>query len=204
MGILEHIQQWLEKGETGWAHLVLALFAASEYVAPFLPGDSVTLLGVVLAAGAGYGALSVLLSLTAGSTLGGLFAYGVGRYLGRDPASWPQMFQGPSVRKAIASVCARFQRHGAAYLAVNRFVPAFRAFFFLAAGMVRMPVWQVLVYGTLSGLLWNGILLSLGFVVGANLERLQALLSHYTFAALLLLTVAGLIWLLRARLRRSR
>ena len=66
------------------------------------------------------------------------------------------------------------------YLVINRFLPALRAFFFVAAGMIRMPVWQVLLYGGLSALAWNALILAVAWTVGDNWQALQRIFQRYT------------------------
>ena len=47
---------------------------------------------------------------------------------------------------ALREIEARFEAHGAIVIALNRFVPALRAFFFIAAGLARMNALAVLLW----------------------------------------------------------
>jgi membrane-associated protein len=86
---------------------------------------------------------------------------------------------GAENQRRLDRVLAGFARHGPIYLVVNRFLPGFRALFFVAAGMTRMPARQVLLYGGLSAALWNLLILAIGSLVGANLDALTAGLTRY-------------------------
>jgi membrane protein DedA with SNARE-associated domain len=81
------------------------------------------------------------------------------------------------------------------YLAVNRFLPALRAFFFVGAGLSRMRPGAVLLYGGLSALVWNALLLGVGYAVGNNWDALRDLAERYTVATLILVAVvvAGIV-----------
>jgi membrane-associated protein len=79
--------------------------------------------------------------------------------------------------RGIERVMAGFRRWGPAFLMVNRFMPGVRAFFFVAAGMARLPALWVALYSAVSAGAWNALLLLAGYFVGDNLEQLQALLS---------------------------
>jgi membrane protein DedA with SNARE-associated domain len=75
------------------------------------------------------------------------------------------------------------------YLVVNRFLPALRAFFFVGAGLSRMSLGAVILYGGISALLWNAILMGVGYAVGSNWEALSDLAERYTVATLTLIVV---------------
>ena len=91
------------------------------------------------------------------------------------------------------------------YLAVNRFLPALRAFFFVGAGLSRMKATPVLLYGGLSAALWNAILMAAGYAIGNNWEALQNAAERYTIATLILivLAVAGIVGRLAWDSRRA-
>ena len=78
------------------------------------------------------------------------------------------------------------------YLAVNRFLPALRAFFFVGAGLSRMSAGAVLLYGGISALLWNALLMGIGYAVGSNWDVLRDLTERYTVATLILVTITVL------------
>lgn len=202
--MLEEILRWVEHTEGPLPYVVLALGGASEYVVPILPGDTVTLFGAFLATTTGRHPLLVYAAINIGSIGGSLLAYAFGRWLAGRPGS--PVFKSPRTRKAIRVIQARFARHGAMYLAINRFLPALRAFFFVAAGMIRMPVWQVLLYGGLSALAWNALILAVAWTVGDNWDALQRLFSRYTTGTLIVIAVVlaglGVRWALRKRAGR--
>ncbi len=200
--MLEEILRWVEHTEGPLPYVVLALGGASEYVVPLLPGDTVTLFGAFLATTTGRHPFLVYLAINAGSIAGSLVAYAFGRWLAGRPGS--PVFKSRRTRKAIRVIQARFARHGAMYLAINRFLPALRAFFFVAAGMIRMPVWQVLLYGGLSALAWNALILAVAWTVGDNWEALQRLFARYTSVTLVVVGVVLAGFALRWALRRRR
>jgi membrane protein DedA with SNARE-associated domain len=199
--MMEDLLAWLEATHGPLGYLVLAASAMIEYLIPPIPGDTIALFGIVLAAGAGYSTPLVYLALNAGSVAGGMTAYGFGRWLANRRERVPPRFAfSGRTRKAIDKLVARFERHGVAYLALNRFVPALRGLFFIAAGMARLPWWKVAFWGLVSASLWNALLLGLGWVVGANLEKLQSYLSIYSYVAIgVIAVVVVAVWIVRRR-----
>jgi membrane protein DedA with SNARE-associated domain len=181
---------------------VLAGSAMLEYVFPPFPGDTITLFGAVLITGYGWSGIGIFAAVLAGSLAGSMFDYWIGLRLRRRPRAE----QGPERRRAMDRLVARFERHGPAYLMINRFLPGIRAFFFVAAGMAGMRWRPVLLYGAASVMLWNGLLVFLGAAVGANLDSLEYFVKRYTTVAWIVLgglLVAYLTWRIVKRRRAS-
>ncbi len=193
---------WLAANEGPWAYLVLVFAALVEYIFPPFPGDSLALFGVVLGLRAGYSAPLVFIALNVGALIGGLASYALGRALD-EPSKRPRWLRAPASEAAIQKLVAHYREHGALYLAANRFVPALRAFFFIAAGVARVPLHQVVLYGGASALAWNAMLFLVGSALGANFDRLQRAIEGYglAFAALALALAAIALFV---RLRRAR
>ena len=172
--MVDEILHWLSSGATFWAYLVLAGAALLEYVFPPFPGDVITLFGVFLTITAGYNAPLVFVAITAGSIAGSFITWGFGRWIA-STGRRPRFLRGPRATRVLGAIATRFERHGAAYLAVNRFVPALRALMFVGAGIARIPAWKVLVFGGTSAILWNGALFTAGWAAGRSWDRLREL-----------------------------
>lgn len=197
--MMEDLLAWLQANEGPLAYVVVGAAAAIEYVFPPMPGDTIALFAIALAASAGSSVFWVYLSLNLGALAGGMSAYGVGRWIGEHRAErTPRFLRTQQAREALDATIHRFERHGALYLAANRFIPALRGFFFLAAGIAGLPAWRVAAYGTLSAMLWNGILLGLGWLAGSNFETLERWVSTYTWTALGVTAVVVLVAVVRA------
>jgi len=194
---------WLESHEGPWAYVLIALACLVEYVFPPFPGDTVALFGVFLAVTAGYSGWAVYLALDVGATIGGLAAYGFGR-LFADPDKRPAFLRSERSARAIATLEAQYAKHGGLYLLSNRFLPALRAFFFVAAGIARVPLWQVMLYGGLSAMIWNGLLFGLGWWAGESFETLRTWLERYSLVVVAVAIVALGVWLWRRRAARLR
>jgi membrane-associated protein len=191
------ITDWLAQHE-GWeGYLVLGMSALIEYVLPPFPGDTVALFGVFLACAAGWSPVLVYFALNGGAIAGGMATYAFGRLMA-DPAHRPRLLRSPQIERTIAEVRVRFERHGAAYLMVNRFVPALRAFFFVGAGLAGLPWPAVLIWGGLSALLWNGLLLGIGWWLGNQWDRILALFRAYSRTVLTGIALVAVLWAIRA------
>jgi membrane protein DedA with SNARE-associated domain len=188
--VLDEFLNTLEQGPAEWAYALVVASAAVEYVFPPMPGDTVALFAVALAVRAELHWLSVYLALTVGALLGGLAAWSVGVWLGNHQTSWPSFLRAPTAQRALDAVRRGYERHGAMYLVFNRFLPALRAFFFVGAGLSRMSAASVILYGGISALIWNALLMAAGYAVGSNWDLLRDLAERYTVATVIVVAVA--------------
>lgn len=196
-GAMDEVVAYLQRIEGPSAYLALLIAAMIEYVVPPLPGDTFALAGVALAATAGYSPWLVHAALTLGAMLGGQLAFGFGRYVSARRERSPGFLHGPRTDRALDEVRRRFEKHGAAYLLVNRFIPALRAFFFVGAGLAKMSPWKVAAYGGVSAAAWNALLLLAGWALGSNLEALVTLVRRYTWTVLGVVALVVLVALSR-------
>ncbi len=193
--MLDEFLHTLEHGPVYWAYALVAAAAAVEYVFPPIPGDTVALFAVALAVRAQLHWAFVYLAMTAGALLGGFAACGFGVWLADHENHWPSFLKTPGATRALDAVRRGYARHGSMYLAVNRFLPALRAFFFIGAGLSRMKAAPVLLYGGISAALWNAILMAAGYTIGNNWDALRNVAERYAAATfvLILLAVAGIV-----------
>lgn len=170
-----------------WGLVLLFIGALIEYVFPPFPGDSILLVGAVLIPKAGWPITGVFAATLLGSMCGATVDWWVGYWLSggkgdeKPPFEW---LKKPGVESRIDWLRDKFEQHGSVYIAVNRFVPAFRALFFVAAGLSRLSLTKVLAFGALSAALWNGAILGLGYLVGYNLERIYFVVEEYSIFVL--------------------
>jgi len=188
--MLDEFLHTLEHGPQYWAYALVVAAVAIEYVFPPVPGDTVALFAVALAVRAQLSWVLVYLSMTLGALLGGLAAWGFGVWLANHEESWPSFLKTPGATRALDAVRRGYDRHGAMYLVANRFLPALRAFFFVGAGVSRMNVGPVIVFGGISAALWNALLMGIGYAVGSNWDLLRDLAERYAVATLILVVIA--------------
>ena len=175
MSIAEQLPMWVGREDSlaGWGALAGA--CAIEYVFPPFPGDFVVVLGAVLVTAAAWSWYGVLTAVMVGGLIGAALVFEAGLRWGERRRA-----DGRAHGATIDRLVARFERHGAAYLVVNRFVPGVRSLFFVAAGLAGMRRPAVYGYAAVSSLLYNVALMALGAALGANLERLERIIATYT------------------------
>jgi membrane protein DedA with SNARE-associated domain len=170
-----------------WPTDILALYAG------FLAGRGQLEQGIVLAAA------------IVGTQIGVMATFWLGRLWG------PALLAGRLGRLFHADRLAQlerwFARYGVPAVAISRFFPGIRALVMPAAGLARFSAWKVLWGAGLSTIVWNVLVVGLGVLAGAHLDRAKQVLVGYStvaFAIVVLgLIAGGLIMLHRARSRRS-
>lgn len=183
--------------------LLLGLAAAVEYVVPPFPGDTITLLGGVYAVRGAHPWPLVFLVVVAGSVLGALINYQVGRWLvGRFERRPGEAFFGITHAR-LESVQSQMRHKGPWLLLANRFIPGVRGLIFVAAGAAHVPRGNALVLGAFSAMAHTGLVLALGAAVGGNLEKLESLMGQYQRAIIGLVVVGVVAVVVRALARRK-
>ncbi len=190
-----------------WAPALLGGASLIEYVFPPFPGDTVTLAGGVLAVRGVVGWTTVGVSLVVGNLLGIAIDWGVGRWLARRRGRLPDEARRPWWSPLSVERFERFElayrRWGDGLLLANRFLPAARAFFFLAAGAAGLSLRRTMALGLASALAWNLLILGLGALVGGRLEDVLRLARSIGLGGWIVLACAVVLGLI-VRGTRSR
>ncbi len=187
------------------------LFGATlvEYVFPPFPGDLVVVLGAWYAVQGEISWASALVAVTAGALLGAWIDHRIGAALGRR-VDRRLARRSPISEERLLRFEASYRRWGVLLLAANRFLPGIRAFLFVAAGASGIPLRTVLLFGGISAIAWNVVLLGAGALVARNVQELVRLVEQYTRAAWIVVAaavaigVAVLAWRRRAAARAAR
>lgn len=176
---------------------------ASAFLGFVFPGETVLLLGGVLA-GQGHVPLAGVMALgIAGAIVGDLVGYAVGRRWGRRILD---STAGRFVRAEHLDRAERaLSRRGGWTVLVGRFTVALRVLVPGLAGMGRMPYRRFVVFDVLGGVLWGSAAVLAGYVAGSSWHTVQHYVSGAGLAALAAVVVAYLgVRMLRRRRARMR
>lgn len=200
---IQAVFDWISSLPITLGLAVIALAAMTEYVFPPFPGDTVVIVAAVLVPNAQWPIWAVFSAVLVGSVLGAMLAFALGRWMQtRSQDHWlSKKLARPRVKERIDRVKQGFRKHGAAYIVINRFLPAFRSVFFVAAGLADLSPWKVGFFAALSAALWNAALMAVGWVVGYNLEELATWVQRWGLAVLAAVAVTGIFWWVRKKYR---
>lgn len=196
-------------GVAGWAISVidaLGGFGAGTLIAlenlfPPLPSEVILpLAGFSAGAGAGFTLLGAILWCTAGSLVGAWVLYGLGAILGRERTrkilnSLPLVNPQDTVRTE-----AFFDKYGSWTVFLGRMIPIFRSLISLPAGVTRMNLAKFTALTAAGSAIWNTVLISAGYALGANwavVEEYVGVLTKIVISILILALVAWVVLRLR-------
>ncbi|MDY5588342.1 MAG: DedA family protein [Arcanobacterium sp.] len=175
-----------------------------ENILPFVPSEVVLpLAGFTASRGQGFGVIAAIVTATIGAVCGSLVLYGLAYKFGRERTRhW--MAKVPLLdMEDIDKTEAFFDKHSKSTVFFGRMLPVFRCLISLPAGVVKMHLWQFVLYTTAGSLIWNVILVSAGYALGENwyiVEQYGSLFSKIFIAAVAVVC----IWWIVKRVRRNK
>lgn len=144
----------------------------------------------------------VLIAASLGSILGTMIDYAIGYYLGRAVVIRYGKYLHLNESSLIGSE-NWFRKYGDIAVLLTRFVPLIRTLIAFPAGIGEMKVWKFLLYSTVGIVIWNGVLIYIGYSVGPSVQTIiNALSSAFTLIEVVSVVVAGLalfLWIRRPR-----
>jgi membrane protein DedA with SNARE-associated domain len=147
----------------------VALLMVLENVFPPIPSEVVMPLAGVEAARGSYPLALAIAAGTAGSVVGALLWYALGRALGAERIErWAARhgrwltLEPSDVRKATQW----FERHCGKAVVLGRLVPAVRTLISLPAGLAHMPLTRFVALTSVGTTVWSGLLAWAGFALG--------------------------------------
>lgn len=194
------------------AYLVIMLLIAIENIFPPIPSEIILTFGGFLATDPAreMNVWVVALVSTAGSVLGAVVLYGLGRLLSKERLiriidRWGKILR--VKRKDLDNAESWFTRKGGATVFFCRFIPIIRSLISIPAGMAKMKVPKFLLLTTIGTFIWNVVLINLGAFMGNNWETIANFVSTYsdvTLVVLIVLVAAGIFWYVRKRVKASK
>ena len=149
-----------------------------ENIFPPSPSDMVIVFGGTLIGLGRVGFVETLLCATAGSTAGFLVMYKIGDWFGDNILERQRLKFIPI--DAVRKVEEWFRTYGYWIIVVNRFLTGTRAVVSFFAGMSELKLVKTTVLCFVSALAWNAILVTSGYLLGQNWERIGFYLRTYS------------------------
>lgn len=151
----------------------------------------------------------VMFVCTCGAVVGSLVVYAVGGWLGRKRLRRLVRAYGRFVlikEEDLDRAEGWFDAHRGRAVFFGRLVPGLGGLISIPAGIRRMPLPTFIFYTSLGCAVWNGVFVSLGWLLGQNwsaVKEYSALLQYPVYAALILAASIFLYIRLRHNRRKS-
>ena len=159
-----------------WGYWGIFWLMVLENVIPPIPSEAIMSVAGIAVARGKMSLPLVLFAGTAGTVLGNLFWWEIGRRLGYKRLR-------PLVDRwgrwltldwhEIEKLKTYFDKWGGPTVLIFRFMPVGRTVISIPAGLMHMPFWRFVGYTAVGSAIWNVILLGGGYALGATIEDLE-------------------------------
>jgi membrane protein DedA with SNARE-associated domain len=184
-------------------YLIVFLGVGIESLGLPVPGETVLVIGAVLAGQGHLEPAGVAAAGFLGATLGDNTGYYVGRRWGRRLIATRPLRRVYDPRR-LAAAERFFERHGWTAVFFGRFIAILRIFAGPLAGMHHMP-WRTFLLSNAAGAaVWVGTVVAVGLLIGGNLDHITSLVANAGYAGLAVVVLAGVALVVRHLLRRRR
>ena len=179
---------------------VLAVAFSIAYIENLFPPSPSDVLLVFLGTLVGLdivGFVPILVAASAGSTLGFVTAYWLGRRHGRKivERGWLPFITDDMLRK----VDVWFAKYHDWIIVGNRFLAGTRAVIAFAAGITHMPFSRTTILSAVSATVWNAILIVVGMLLGERWREIESILSTYGWVITIGVFLVVALYLLRRK-----
>lgn len=192
------MNEFIRETITAGGALGVGILMFVENLFPPIPSELIMPLAGFEAASGRLSLWAIVAAGTAGSMLGAVLWYVVGRVFGRARLLWlidRYGFWLTISREEAERALAWFARWGALAVFFGRLVPGVRTLISVPAGLAAMPLVPFLLITGLGSFIWVLLLAMAGYLLEANYERVAHLLDP---ATKIILAAIVLIYLWRA------
>jgi membrane protein DedA with SNARE-associated domain len=200
--MVENILNQISTFPPVWIYLTLFLFAFVENVFPPSPSDVVIVIGGSLIASGGINFPIALGISTLGSITGFMLMFYIGSTVDKKVIHSGKFKFIPI--DAIDKVEAWFRKYGYMVIIANRFMPGTRAVISFFAGISNLDPKKTITLCFISALLWNAIMLSLGFMFGDNVQKVDEYLNTYSNIVIVITVAVILFFVIRFFIRKKK
>jgi membrane protein DedA with SNARE-associated domain len=174
--------------QSGYLGIALLMFA--ENLFPPIPSEVIMPLAGFIAGEGKLNIVLVVIAGSAGSLVGALLWYYIGRWVGRDRLRRFASRYGRLLTVApseLDSAFAWFHEHGGKAVFIGRLIPAVRTLISVPAGLSDMPMTRFLIWSGLGTVIWSGALALAGYLLGEQHDRIQAWMNPVSYGVIALL-----------------
>jgi membrane-associated protein len=183
---------------SGWAYLILFLFAFLDALVPIVPSETAVITAGVVAASGDLSLGLIIPAAAAGAFLGDNTAYLIGRRFGGRATE--RFFSGEKAQQRLGWAEEQLRERGGELIVIARFIPGGRTAVTLSAGTLRYPWRRFVVFDGAAALVWASYAALLGYYGGRTFESFWGLALALTTA----FAIAGGVELFRWVQRRRR
>ena len=164
-----------------------------ENVFPPIPSEVILLFSGFFSTYTNLSVLYMILASTLGSFLGAIILYYIGKIFNKERLK--KIVNGRLGKilflkeKDIDKADEWFDNKGNKSVFFCRFVPIVRSLISIPAGMSEMPMGKFIIYTICGSMIWNTVLICLGYKLGDNWEYVLTILDKYQMVVIIILII---------------
>ena len=177
-------------------YLTLVIFISIlENLFPPVPGDTFLVYVTYVFIVNEYSILNLFIQSVLASIGGFMLIYGIGKHWGRQYFYQKNFHWMPLT--FLKKVEDKFQKYGLWVILFNRFMPGMRSVIGLFSGISNIKWKNALLLVSISTLIWNGLLVFMGYYLGENWQRIEKLLNDYNKSVAMFFIIILTVWFTR-------
>lgn len=164
-----------------------------ENVFPPIPSEVILLISGFFSSYTSLSVFYMILASTLGSFLGAIILYYIGKIFNKERLK--KIVNGRLGKilflkeNDIDKADEWFDNKGNKSVFFCRFVPIVRSLISIPAGMSEMPMGKFIIYTICGSMIWNTVLICLGFRLGSNWEYVLTILDKYQMVVIVILVI---------------
>lgn len=164
-----------------------------ENVFPPIPSEVILLFSGFFSSYTSLSVFYMILSSTLGSFLGAIILYYIGKIFNKERLK--KIVNGRLGKilflkeNDIDKADEWFDNKGNKSVFFCRFVPIVRSLISIPAGMSEMPMGKFIIYTICGSMIWNTVLICLGYRLGSNWEYVLTILDKYQMVVIVILVI---------------
>lgn len=199
--MVEQIIEFLKTINPFLIYFAVFGIAFIENIFPPFPSDVIVAFSGALAAVTDISLPLVIVFAVIGSTTGFVTMYFIGKFAGDKILEVGKIkFISP---EAVFTVERWFQKYGYWLIIANRFLAGTRAIISFFAGMSEMNLKKTIILSAISSLIWNLILIFVGFYVGHNLHKISYYITTYNKVVFAIILFVAILYIIRFFIKRK-
>ncbi|MDF2722692.1 MAG: putative rane-associated protein [Paenibacillus sp.] len=204
------MELWITETMDRYGYFGIFLLIALENLFPPIPSEVILTFGGFMTTSSGLSIAGVIAAATAGSLVGAIGLFGVGKLLSAERLESIVARYGKVLRlkpEDIRKADAWFDKYGVWAVLLGRLVPLVRSLISVPAGSAGMRFLPFLLLTAIGSLVWNTVLVYVGAAVGASWETIVGYMDIYSnvvYAGLVLIAAAAVILFVRKRMIKNR
>lgn len=190
----------------GYIGVLVLIFL--ENIFPPIPSELILLASGFLITKTNLNIFIMIIFATLGSLLGGILLYYLASLLNKNTLI--KLINSKALRflnlkeKDIDLSFNWFNKKGNISVLICRCIPFLRSLISLPAGIFKMSILKFLLYTTIGSLVWNSVIIVIGYVVGDNFLVINEVLKKYSYLFVALIIIIGVIVIFRKRRKNEK